>query len=103
MGETVASRNKKLRANLLREQLAAKGLVQKVIDTAEKLHDGHEKLSATSVQALKAATDIRLKLINKYMPDVKSVEVDLTGGSDDGMDTKFTIEFVRAAQKVESA
>lgn len=74
MAATVAAKNKKIREEALREQLRQKGLHTQVIDIANKLHDQHLALESSHVQALKAAAEIKLKLINKYMPDLKAVE-----------------------------
>ena len=74
MGATVAAKNKKVREEALREQLKNKGLVQHVIEIAKKLDDQHLALEATHISALKASAELRLKLINKYMPDLKAVE-----------------------------
>jgi len=75
-----ADKNKAVRQQALREQLSAQGHVQHVIDIAEKLQCLTNELESNAVQRLKAAADIRLKLINKYLPDLKAV--DMTVGSD---------------------
>lgn len=80
MAANAAAKNKKIRQDALREQLAAKGLVQKVLDTADKFDERSKGMESNEIQALKAATDIRLRLINKYLPDLKAVEIT---GSDD--------------------
>jgi hypothetical protein len=59
----------------LLERLKQKGLVEQVIATAEKLADEAVTLDAVMVSRLKAANDARMKLIGKYLPDVKSVEM----------------------------
>ena len=72
----VAAKNKRIRQEALREKLAAGGLVQQVLETAKKLHDGHMDLEPSQIQALKAAAELRLKLVNKYLPDLKAVEIE---------------------------
>ena len=42
---TVAAKNKRIRQEALREQLAGKGLAQQVLVTAKKLHDEHPQIS----------------------------------------------------------
>jgi hypothetical protein len=37
-------------------------------------------MESTELQALKASADLRLKLINKYLPDLKSQELTGEGG-----------------------
>lgn len=74
MGATVAAKNKSIREQALRDQLQQKGLHTHVINIAKKLEDEHLKLKTSHIAALKASADIRMKLINKYMPDLKAVE-----------------------------
>jgi len=68
-------KNRRIRQEALREQLSNGGHVQHVVDIAKKLYDGYLELEATNIAALKAAADIKLKLIGKYIPDLKSVEI----------------------------
>ena len=72
----VAAKNKRIRQEALREQLAGKGLAQHVLVTAKKLHDEHLTLEPAQIQALKASAELRLKLVNKYLPDLKAVEIE---------------------------
>lgn len=75
MGATVAARNKKVREEALREQLRQKGLHTQVIEIANKLNEQYANLESSQVAALKASADIKMKLINKYMPDLKAQEL----------------------------
>ena len=75
-GISQANANKRVRQEALREQLSAQGHVQHVIDISNKLSDLNEELDSTEVQRLKSAADIKCKLITKYLPDLKSVEVE---------------------------
>ena len=61
-----------------RENLRSKGLEQYVIEIASKLHKESKKLEATEISALKASADIRLRLLNKCLPDLKAMELDGT-------------------------
>ncbi len=74
MGESVATKNKKIRQQALREQLSAQGHVQHVIDLSNKLASEYDQLESSQITALKSAAEIKLRLINKYLPDLKSVE-----------------------------
>lgn len=74
MGATVAAKNRKVRQEALREQLSNGKHVDHVIDIAKKLKDQHLELDTSHIAALKASADIKLKLINKYIPDLKAVE-----------------------------
>ena len=76
MAMTNGQKNKKIRQEALREQLAAQGHVQHVIDIADKLQEPLEELNKDDITRLKAAADIKLKLINKYLPDLKAIEIE---------------------------
>ena len=80
MGLTKAQSNRAVRQEALRDQLSAQGHVQHVIDLAEKLSQLDVDLDATQVARLKAAAQIKAKLISKYLPDVRSGA--LTGDAD---------------------
>ncbi len=73
-GVTRAQENRAIRQEALREQLEGKGLMQQAIEIANKLEDLTITLEAVEVQRLKASADTKMKLVAKYMPDMKSVE-----------------------------
>ncbi len=75
MGATVAAKNRAVRQEAIREQLTNGGHIQHVVDIATKLQKQHLELESSAIQALRAAADIKLKLISKYVPDLKSIEV----------------------------
>lgn len=70
-GVTRAAANKKVRQEALREQLASQKHVEHVIDNINKLENPDIEVDT---QRLKVAIDARLKLINKYLPDMKAIE-----------------------------
>ena len=72
MGATIAVKNKKIREEALRDQLRQKGLHTQVLVIAEKLENSYLELDSTHINALKASADLKMKLINKYMPDLKA-------------------------------
>lgn len=74
-GLSAADRNRKVRQEALREQLSNKGLLQQVIEISEKLHDLKDDLDPNQVTRLKAAADLKLKVVNKYLPDLKQTEL----------------------------
>ena len=86
-GESRAEANRRIRQEALREQLAAKGLIQHVLEISDKLADLDEELDSNQVNRLKSSADIKAKLINKYLPDLKAME--LTG--EDGGPLKVVI------------
>ena len=75
MAATRANQNRKIRQEALREQLANQGHLQYVIDNAKKMEEQGAAMEPQELQALKYATDTRLKLVNKYLPDLKATEV----------------------------
>jgi len=77
----------------LRELLSKQKLVEKVIDISNKLEDLKNDLDPVQTQRLRAAADIKAKLINKYLPDLKSVEV--TGDPDNPLEHSISISFVK--------
>jgi hypothetical protein len=93
MAATDAARNRKVRQEALRDQLSNKGLVQKVLDNITKMEEQGASMEGQELQALKAANEGRLKLINKYLPDLKAME--LTGDPDSPLEFKHALfEFV---------
>ena len=82
MAITAANKNRAIRQEALREQLSNQGHVQHVTDIAKKLTDLETELDSVSVQRLKSAADIKLKLIGKYLGDVKAVEISGADGGD---------------------
>ena len=80
MAMTRAQQNRKIRQDALREQLQAQGHLQHVVDNIGKLEELTSELDSVEVQRLKAAVESRIKLMDKYLPSLKSVE--LTGDED---------------------
>ena len=75
-GLTTAQTNKRIRQEALREQLSKQAHVQHVIDISEKLQSLDKELEQTEITRLKYAADLKLKLINKYLPDLKAMEIE---------------------------
>ena len=67
-----AAKNRAIRQDALREYLSARGKVDYIFDNIEKIEKGEGDL-----QALKIASELRLKLVNKYLPDMKHIEADI--------------------------
>lgn len=98
MAATSAQRRRAVSKEALRDQLRAGGHLQHVIDMADKIADPDELIESDMLARYKIAIDTKLKLVSKYLPDVKSVEV--TG--EDGaplVPTKTVIEFVHSPHK----
>lgn len=74
-GKTIAQRNRAIRQDALREQLAEQCRVQHIVDNIKKFEDLDAELDAHELNRLKAANDQRIKLLNKYLPDLKQTEL----------------------------
>ena len=94
MAGSTASKNRKLRQDSLREFLSVKCTVQHVIDNIEKIErlelkdNGEEGQEVDykelqhlqfQMKKLQTANDQRLKLVNKYLPDLKMQEIEHSG------------------------
>jgi len=82
-GETVAQANRAVRQETLRESLSSGKHLQYAIDSIVKVEG--LKPSETSTQELailKTAAELRLRLVNKYLPDLKNVEIANDGGGE---------------------
>lgn len=81
-GRSRADENRRIRQEALREQLSNQGHVQHVIDLVRKveaLADQEEgEPSAARIGAYRTAIDGRMKLINKFLPDLKASEIDMS-------------------------
>lgn len=94
MGIRKADANRKIRQEALRDQLAAGAHIQHYITTIQKIEslDPHEDTFNNQLNQLKVANDQRIKLIDKYLPSVKPVE--LSGDEDSPLTvvTKIVLE-----------
>ena len=74
-GRTVAQRNKSIRQEALREQLAEQCRIQHIVKNIEKLEDLTVDLDTNEITRIKAANDQRIKVLGKYLPDLKATEI----------------------------
>lgn len=72
----VKSKNRAVRQEALREQLQQQGHLQHVVDILNKLSDETNLVSEDMIERYKIVLPNKLKLISKYIPDLKSVEVE---------------------------
>jgi len=91
---SLATRNRRIRQEALREQLQAKGLERHVLDIADKLQTEGASMEAQEIQALKASAELRLKLLNKCLPDLKATELSGPGGEAVELDMTWSIKVV---------
>lgn len=98
---TIKTKNRHMRQEAIREQLANGGHLQHVVDIANKLSDETVELDSLMIQRLKAASDIKCKLLAKYIPDLKSTEI-TTETDEDGKPTGIRVMFVNPDSKATS-
>jgi hypothetical protein len=91
-GLSAADRNRRIRQEALREQLSNKGLVQQVIEINTKMADLASDLPPEHVTRLKIAMDVNLKLVAKYLPDLKQTE--LIGDPEQPVEHNHTVGWV---------
>lgn len=89
---TSKDRNRRIRQDALREQLSQGKHVEHVIEIANKIANETLELDALMVQRLKAAAEIKCKLISKYLPDLKAVEI--TGEDGEPVNMVQTIRII---------
>jgi len=84
MAKTRAQLNKEVRKEGLREQLADQCRLQHIVENLNKIEelDETDEFFKNSLDKLKVSNEQRLRLLNKYLPDLKSQEITL-GESDD--------------------
>ena len=75
------TRRREERQQELREYLSQRGKVDYVFDNIEKMENDPPD-DAIKLNALKYATDARLKMLNKYLPDMHHSEVVGEGGGE---------------------
>jgi len=92
MAATRAQTNRAIRQEALREQLSKQKHIEKVVDNINKMEqlDPHDDSAKSQLDILRVANDQRLKLINKYLPDLRTTE--LTGEGGEAIDMKWSIE-----------
>ena len=73
---TAAAKNKRIRQESLRELLAEQCRVQHIIENIKKMENEGGRMEAQELQALKYATDTRVKVMGKYLPDLKAIEIE---------------------------
>ena len=101
MAATNAAKNRAIRQDALREMLSKKCTVEQVLVNIVKMEGQGASMEPTELAALRAATDTRLKLLNKYIPDLKSTEFTGEGGGPVLTDSIF--EFIPVSNKNESS
>ena len=92
MAATNAAKNRTIRQEALREQLSKQKHIEQVIKNINKMEEQGVTMESTELQALKAATENRLKLVDKYLPSLKATELTGEAGGPIQLDSIF--EFI---------
>ena len=93
MAKTRAQINRAVRQEALREQLAAQGHHQHVIEILEQTAElSGEELTSLELQKNKFIVDTKLALMKKYLHDVKQVE--LVGEAGEAIKTVSSFNFI---------
>ena len=74
------AKQRAMRQEQLRTYLSEKCRLEHVIDNIVKMEKEGASMEANELTAIKYATDARLKLINKYLPELKATEMTGEGG-----------------------
>jgi len=96
MAETKAQINRRIRQEALREQLSKQKHIEHVIEMVEIIRKPSDDFTNDMLARYKVAIDTKLKLINKYLPDLKASEITGPGGDPIEIDHHWTIEVVDA-------
>jgi len=81
MAKTRAQRERGIRQDELRAYLAERGRVDYVFDNIEKIEEldpETEQYFDKRLQQLKIANEQRIRLLNKYLPDMKEEQSEIT-------------------------
>ena len=79
-GQSTRQAQRAMRQEEYRELLSKQGHLQHVIDICEELNDLTVQLEPIEFQRKSKVIDTKLKLINKYCPDLKNTEITSEGG-----------------------
>jgi hypothetical protein len=83
VGTTRANKNKVIRQEALRQQLASQGHLQHIIDLHGKLTDKDNEIDPAMVQRIKIVMESKHKLVDKYLPTPKQIEIREDNGMED--------------------
>ena len=96
MAVTNAHRQRALRQDALREWLSEKCTAQHLVDNLHKIEslEPESETFANELKKYQVANEQRLKIMNKYIPDLKLQEVTGPDGGAIEYDHSVVIEFV---------
>lgn len=84
MAASAKAKNRQLRQDNLREWLSEKCTAQHLVENIEKIEelDPDSSTFVNELNQLKTANEQRLKVLNKYLPDLRSTEHTGEGGGE---------------------
>ena len=82
MPKTRAQLNRALRQEEMRNKIEASGYESHVHEVVKKLLDPEQEYDSIEVQRMKSAADLSIKMMAKFMPDLKSTEITGADGGD---------------------
>lgn len=90
MAKTQAQKNRAIRQEALREWLSEKCTAQHFVDNLEKIEglDPESESFSNELAKYKTANEQRLKVMGKYLPDLKNTEI--TGDAGSSLTIKVT-------------
>ena len=82
MAKTRAQQNRAIRQESLREWLSEKCTAQHLVDNLNKIEklDPESESFSNEIKKLQVANEQRLKIMAKYLPDVRAMEITGDGG-----------------------
>ena len=80
--KTRAQLNRETRQAEMRKKIEASGYESHVHEVVKKLLDPEQEFDAIEVQRMKSAADLSIKMMAKFMPDLKSTEISGPNGGD---------------------
>jgi len=82
VAKTRAQLNRETRQAEMRNKIEASGYETHVADVVKKLLDPEQEYDSIEVQRMKSAADLSIKMMAKFMPDLKSTEITGPDGGD---------------------
>lgn len=96
MATTRANENRKIRQDTLREWLSEKCTAQHLVDNIGKIEklDPESNTFKNELDKYRVANDQRIRVMSKYLPDLKSTELTGEGGGAVQVDNDWVVEVV---------
>ena len=82
VAKTRAQLNRETRQAEMRKKIEASGYETHVHEVVKKLLDPEQEYDSIEVQRMKSAADLSIKMMAKFMPDLKSTEITGPDGGD---------------------